>query len=872
MNTPARWRSALLAALLGALAVAPATRSAVAAPTCPAGRAAATPAAARQLASRCGRRVEVADQRTDRTQVFANPDGSSTLEAYAVPRPGGAARPDNQTSGRNRWAYANSSNSNNNDGIARAGVDPGGDGTYRSYFEFPIGAAAGSRIIAVSMNTTLIHSWSCGSTPVSVWESAAIPAGVNGTRIGWGLGLRAFMDQRSGHAHKPSTGAGCADDPQPDQPMQFFSGTLTARQQQLSTAGATTFTLALMAGDSNGANEGATNRWKKFAPGATVLVVQFNHAPDTPDASALSAVGTSQTVPCWTGDVAAQPHVNATGRLHLRGTLTDADAGDTVLARFEWQDVTGGGAVVTVPDTPAFAVPHTYDVGVPPDPLPDGHIIHWRVHGFDGRDNGGTSAWCQLAIDNSTPGQPALTSADLPPFPATPPAGTVVGAAAAVTATPAPGDTDIRGYYIGVGAVDTVPAVWVPAAPDGTATFPAVPVVSGIAKNFLTVVAVDAAGNRSPVPTSAPDAPGTRQFRANPATGQRTRGDATGDGLGDVAGLLDVGGGRTALVNFDTAPGGAAVLAPTTPVVTDPNAFPINRLVPVRGDFNGDGRADIAAFRDEGGCRTTLWWWLSTGNGYAPSNALLWDSLAPNWCLPNAPKVVAGDLTGDGRDDIGAFYSYPGNQVKLWVWPARADGTGFASPSLWWDSGPGNWEYSHLRAGTGDIDNDGDDDIVQLYDYNSCSSATLVFTSTRSGIALPVTRPWRSANNVFCWSRLSRPLIGDVDGDGTADVSAVYDLGDGTWESITLAGPAVSAVNVTSVHTRTVPGRLKPAMADYDGDGLVDIALLSNDGPSATTLWVAPNLRAASGAFGPETLRWDSATAGGLAWSAFTPL
>jgi serralysin len=398
---------------------------------------------------------------------------------------------------------------------------------------------------------------------------------------------------------------------------------------------------------------------------------------------------------------------------------------------------------------------------------------------------------------------------------------------------------------------------------------PVVPVVSGLEKNFLTVVAVDAAGNRSPVPDSAPDAPGTRQFRANPATGKRTANDATGDGLGDVAGLLDAGNGRTALVNLDTTPAGVAL---AEPLVTDPNAFPVARIVPVRGDFNGDGRADIAALRDEGGCRTTLWWWLSTGNGYVPSNGPLWDSLAPNWCLANSPKVVAGDFTGDGKSDLGAFYSYAGNQVKLWVWPARADGTGFGSSGLWWDSGPGNWEYGHLQAAAGDVDNDGDDDIVQLYDYNNCSSATIVMPSTRTAIS-GAFRTWRSADNVFCWARLSKPLIGDIDGDHRADVTAIYDLGNGTWEPITVYGADQTTVHVTGAHAATVPGRIKPVMADFTGDGLSDIGLLSNDGVGATSLWVTPQTGAADHSFGTETRRWDSAsTIGGLSWPAFIPL
>lgn len=865
---------ALLAGALVAL-VTPAPRAA--ATGCPA---AASAASARLLARQCGARVEITEQRTAATRVFANPDGTSTLESFAVPRSvvdgwGGGAAHDAQTAGRNRWSYANSSNSNNNDGVARVGVDPGGGGTYRSYFEFPMAAAAGSRIIAASVNTTMTHSWSCGSTPVSLWWSGGIPSGVNGTRTAWNtIGLAAFLDSKSGHAHKPSGAPTCSGDPQPDAPISFSSATLTADTQTWANQRVGAVTMALTAADSNGANEGAQDRWKKFSPGATVLVVRYNHAPAVPAPSALTSAGTSQTVGCWTGDAAGQPRVSATNGLDLRATLTDADAGDLVIARFEWQDVTSGAAVVAVPDTPAFPSGHSYDVPLPASSLPTGDSIRWRVHGWDGSDNGGVSAWCQLAIDNSTPGQPTLSSTDLAPYPGAPSGAAVVGAAVAVTAVPAPGDVDVVGYYFGVGAVDTVPTAWVPASPSGNAVIPVVPVVSGLNKNFLTVLAVDSAGNRSPVPVSDADAPGTRQFRANPATGAHTRNDATGDGLGDLAALVDAGGGRTTLMNLDTAPGGGFSFAPTSVLTTDPNAFPVSRLVPLRGDFNGDGRADLAAFRDEGGCRTTLWWWLSTGNGYAPSNGPLWDSLAPNWCQANAPKVVAGDLTGDGKADIGAFYSYANSQVKLWVWPAKADGTGFGSASIWWDSGVGNWEYSHFQAAAGDVNGDGVDDIVQTYDYNNCSSATIVFTSTGSRIGSAI-GTWRSPDGQFCWTRLSKPLIGDVNGDGMADVTALYDLanGLGSWEPITVLGPAMNAVQVSSTtpHRLAGPVRSRPMMADFNGDGLADIGMLATQGVNATSLWVARQSSTDHPSFNQEAEYWSSSTAiGGLNWLTVT--
>src|SRR4029079_12390445 len=48
---------------------------------------------------------------------------------------------------RLRWAYADSTNSNNNDGIARVGPDPGGSGLYRSFFEFATSGLAGRHIL-----------------------------------------------------------------------------------------------------------------------------------------------------------------------------------------------------------------------------------------------------------------------------------------------------------------------------------------------------------------------------------------------------------------------------------------------------------------------------------------------------------------------------------------------------------------------------------------------------------------------------------------------------------------------------------------------------------------------------------------------------
>jgi hypothetical protein len=777
---------------------------------------------------------------------------------------------DPQVAGRNRWAYANSTNANRDDGVARVGLNPDGSGTYRSFFEFPTGAVVGTRILAASFNTVLTHSWSCANTPVSLYWTDGIPAGVNGTRISWATGLLQWLDEQSNHAHKPSTGDGCAGDPQPDQPMRF-NNVLTSKVQAWANTGVGAVTLALSTRSSNGANEAATDRWKKFWVAGTFLVINYNSIPRTPDASALTTVGTSQTVGCYTGATAGQPHLNTTGGAHLRATLTDNDGSDNIVGRFEWQDVTAATAVATLPDTPGFPTPHTFDVGLPAASLPNGHSVRWRAHGFDGLDNGGVSAWCQFVVDNATPGQPTLTSNDLPPFPANPPAATaVVGAPGSVTATPASGDTDVIGYYYGVGAVDSAPTIWIP-APGGTAVIPVVPVVSGLNKNFLTVVAVDTAGNRSPVPVSSADAPGTRQFRANAATSQHTPRDVTGDGRADLTILYDAGNNQTKLLNFASTSDGSGVFNPTTPIVNDPGVFPAGKLNTLSGDFNGDGRSDVVAFRDEGGCHTTMSWWLSSANSYVPSNGPVWDSGVGNWCYSNGAKTVAGDFNGDGMDDIGAFYNYGGGRVALWVFTVTvtAAGTGIAGWSIWWDSGPGTWDYNAFRAIAADFNGDGKDDVAQLYDYGSCSTAVFRLTSTGSSLLWPAV-PFKAAPGSWCYDRTTQLLAGDFNGDGNDDFQAIYNLGGNAWLLWTFAGPDIG--NPTSSGRNSGPSdatRLKAVAGDFNGDGLSDVAHFYNGGTNRVTFFV---LYSNGTTYGVENLRWDSNNAGGLEWTQLRTL
>ncbi|WP_433607365.1 FG-GAP repeat domain-containing protein [Dactylosporangium sp. CA-139114] len=796
-------------------------------------------------------------------------DPSLTLPVYIDPQ---------WSSGSQRWTYSNSANFSysNLGGVARVGRNPDGTGgDWREHFEFPYSTMAGSIIKAVSFKSTLVHTASCTDVQADLWRTADVD--VTG-RTAWTPVPYVLLSAASGHAHKPSEGGGCAGDPQPDKELSFQNqgnNTFISQAQAWADQGLSRVTLSLI-----NHTEGASSQWMKFSAASTSFIVNYNRRPNTPDPATMSAVGTSQTVGCWTGDPAGQPWMNVTNGVTLRADVVDPDVnpgggGDTIVAKFEWQDLTAGSPVATLPDTPGFpslpSAPHTFTAAVPSGSLPPGHAFQWRVRGYDGQDLGAYSPWCHFGVDNGTPSQPLIASTDLPAFPANPPASTKVGRTATVTLSPGGGDTDIVGYRYSVTTVanPSMPTQYVAAAADGTASIPVVPLASGLAKTFLSVVALDAAGNRSPVAASAADAPGTRQFRANaadPAT--HVANDANGDGTADVVAIVDAPGGTTAINTFITKPGTAAPYGVTVPFVNAAGTFDRANLLALTGDFNGDGRADVAALRNEGGsCHTSLSWWLSDGNGYVPSAGPLWDSGVGNWCFDRV-KAVAGDFTGDGKADIGAFYRYDGALTKLFVFTAT--GNGFSPPAVWWDTGAGNWDASRMLPAAGDFNGDGKVDIASFYDYGGCTAAVWNLTSTGTAIGA-VGKPWTGTGS-WCLPDTRKVLTGDVDGDGKAEFIAISGTtGAGHWDVTSWSGPGLT----TAVHAGQNIGWSDVAQTkffggDFNGDGKFDIGHFYNYGGTATKEWT---LTSTGTGFGPETQRWDSASqSGGLAWSAISPL
>ena len=152
--------------------------------------------------------------------------------------------------------------------------------------------------------------------------------------------------------------------------------------------------------------------------------------------------------------------------------------------------------------------------------------------------------------------------------------------------------------------------------------------------------------------------------------------------------------------------------------------------------------------------------------------------------LSGAINAVVTDLNGDGRPDIVALISQEWEEI----WAFVNDGGGRFTQQMIW--GSTNADFGSSWISVADMDRDGDPDIVysngDAFDYAPANS-----------------RPWQgvqwlenAGNLQFTFHRLadlpgaSSPQAGDIDGDGDLDVVVVSANND--WNDPSCAEPRVA--------------------------------------------------------------------------------
>jgi len=251
-----------------------------------------------------------------------------------------------------------------------------------------------------------------------------------------------------------------------------------------------------------------------------------------------------------------------------------------------------------------------------------------------------------------------------------------------------------------------------------------------------------------------------------------------GDGMGNVSLLLGDGNGGFA------APIAVTVSAYSSSFTAA--AFGSSPVSLAAADFNKDGNLDLA-IADSGGNALVR---RGNGNGtFQPPTAL------------NAPgqfSILAEDLNGDGALDVIT------NGLVL-----LNDGTGNFPTATNFAT-----DYQPILVRAGDLNGDG---ILDLVTANESSNSVMAFIGHGDG-------SFQTPLHYIVSDKPGEIIVGDLDGNGTVDL-AVSNLGSdhlsilfGTGNGEFIGGQAFPSTFYANQTTNRV------ALADFDGDGLLDLA------------------------------------------------
>ncbi|MFE7129726.1 FG-GAP-like repeat-containing protein [Streptomyces sp. NPDC057638] len=165
-------------------------------------------------------------------------------------------------------------------------------------------------------------------------------------------------------------------------------------------------------------------------------------------------------------------------------------------------------------------------------------------------------------------------------------------------------------------------------------------------------------------------------------------GDYNGDGRHDISALYNHNDGRVGLFTYLAQPDGGFANG-TQSWIAAPGMWDWNRVRLTSGDYNGGGRDDLAALYDYGNSSAALFTFISKPDGGFEPDLRSWNVPAHHWDTANS-KPVSGDYDGNGRDDIATMYNYPNGSTTAFTFRSRPDG-GFDASVPSWNSPPGTW-------------------------------------------------------------------------------------------------------------------------------------------------------------------------------------
>jgi hypothetical protein len=234
-------------------------------------------------------------------------------------------------------------------------------------------------------------------------------------------------------------------------------------------------------------------------------------------------------------------------------------------------------------------------------------------------------------------------------------------------------------------------------------------------------------------------------------------------------------------------------------------------------------------------------------------------------------KVVAGDFGDitpgdDGTADHVIWLALPDGGVRVWMVGGGTDTVPRSMQVLRASTG---WSWANSRPMAGDVNGDGWDDLVVVHRLR-VNSAVWVLLS--NGTTLGAPQRWGTAIGDF---GSTRNYVADVDGDFNEDLLTTGPGGSGVafTTSVLLTKPDGTGSTGTTEVGASFPSSggwslaySRQLVGDVTGEGLPDLVTVHRNGTGGVVVWVSANCAVADGAvcFGTPS-RWQNLSGGG--WS-----
>jgi len=568
--------------------------------------------------------------------------------------------------------------------------------------------------------------------------------------------------------------------------------------------------VSILMGDGAGGLAPAANH---YAPGPVAVASEDFNGDDLSD---LAVAGSSGTVSIWLGDGAgafpAQTGVPIGGNPESMRTADFNNDGAVDLGVGLWDPVSSEYAVAILlgDGLGGFATPVNHQVGYGASSI--------AVADFDGDGN------VDLAVTNLHSNTVSLLfgtgAGGFGPY-----ATVTVGPVWAGPASVAAGDFNGDGWVDLATANSGSDDISVLRGNGAGGFLPPLKFVAGFGPSFIDVADVNGDAKLDLVVANRADtvsillgdgAGGFDRTTADPAVGRRPVSlvitNLNGDAAADIA---VVNGGDTDDTAADVSvlvgdgSGGFPAAAPALRLGDGPLGLAI-------GDFNADGRPDLAAANQGSADISVLLG--AEGGGFGPTASV--------GVSGSTPDVAVGDFNGDGEEDLAAPKRFAGTVAVL-----LGNGQGGFGPPV------------EFAVGLFPL-------AAAVADFNEDTKADLAVVKSGGGVSILLGDGRGGFSTAGTYTSGIEPVaitVGDFNGDGKKDL-AVADFGSDSV-AILLGNGAGGFASPKSYAAGDLPH--SAAVGDFNRDGKQDLVVANDNASSAAVPGATILLGDGSGGFGP---------------------